>query len=556
MAVEVGAADAAGAAEQRGVELGAALANRVWLALGAPEARRFAASLRDPQGAQERWLTTQLAIHATSEFGQAHGFAALRDAREFARRVPLSSAEDLRAPVARVRAGARDVLACGRVTHLAPTSGSTGARKLIPFTRELQRGFDAAVSPWMHDLARQRPALTGGPAYWSISPLASADDSPSTPDASNEHQNGTVPIGFADDADYLGGAGAWLVRRALAVPSVARFVADVDAFWALTALALLRRRELRLMSVWHPSYVELLVGAARSNWDPLLEAIAAGRTMPWSHGLPAHLAAAFRARPDRARAAELRRIGPDDWPRWWPRLQVLSCWGEQSAAAGWRRLVERLPQVLVQAKGLLATEGVVTIPYRGTTPLAIRSHFFEFLDATGEPRVAHELERGQHYEVVLTNGGGLWRYRLGDVVECAGHLGATPTLRFLGRAGRGSDLRGEKLSEVFVAEVLRGLWSEWERPAYAALRAWVGEQDVGYELLVSDPSPSPALGPQVERALSANPHYALARKLGQLAPVRVVSVPSDFSALELAGTTRALGDTKPLVLLPAVGGAP
>ena len=29
----------------------------------------------------------------------------------------------------------------------------------------------------------------------------------------------------------------------------------------------------------------------------------------------------------------------------------------------------------------------------------------------------HELEAGQDYEVVVTNGSGLYRYRMGDVVQ-------------------------------------------------------------------------------------------------------------------------------------------
>ena len=154
-----------------------------------------------------------------------------------------------------------------------------------------------------------------------------------------------------------------------------------------------------------------------------------------------------------ARARELDQIGPGDWPRWWPHLQVVSCWGDQAAAPGFRRLAARLPLTVVQAKGLLATEAVVTIPYAGTHPLAVTSHYFEFLDESGGLHGADALERGAHYDVVVTNGGGLWRYRLGDVVECTGHVLATPALRFVGRRARQSDLRGEKLSEVFVADV-------------------------------------------------------------------------------------------------------
>ena len=93
--------------------------------------------------------------------------------------------------------------------------------------------------------------------------------------------------------------------------------------------------------------------------------------------------------------------------------------------------------------------------------------------------------RGKRYEVIVTNGGGLWRYRLGDSVECTGHLVATPTLRYLGRAGQVSDLRGEKLCEPFVAEALRSLWGIHEPPAVATLRGWEDGASAGYELILS-----------------------------------------------------------------------
>jgi hypothetical protein len=210
--------------------------------------------------------------------------------------------------------------------------------------------------------------------------------------------------------------------------------------------------------------------------------------------------------------------------------------------------------VLVQPKGLLATEAVVTIPWQHANPLAITSHYFEFIDDDGNVRGAHELERGRAYEVVVTNGGGLWRYRLGDVVECTGHLQATPSLRFLGRAGHVSDMRGEKISEAFAAVVLSQLWDRNGRPAYAALRARNADESAGYELLVSSDwtaSSLSTLALRAEAALAANPHYAAARRLGQLDPLIAVAVSTDAASDELRSSTRRLGDTKPALLIVA-----
>ena len=84
-------------------------------------------------------------------------------------------------------------------------------------------------------------------------------------------------------------------------------------------------------------------------------------------------------RPLPRRAAELRRLAPDALTRIWPRLGLISCWGDAHAALHLDELRRSFPGVEIQPKGLLATEAFVTIPFDDRTPLAIRSHFFEFL---------------------------------------------------------------------------------------------------------------------------------------------------------------------------------
>jgi hypothetical protein len=536
------------------VKVGAAVATSLWILGNVPAARRFSRALQHPQETQESWLRKTLGAHASSAFGRHHDFEGILTPAHLARRVPLSTWDDVEPWVERIRSGEQNILASEPTTHLAPTSGSSGAAKAIPFTASLQSGFDAAIGAWMCDLARQRPRLTGGRSYWSITPVDASVESPRVtrhPSPPDGIRLSVPDTGFVDDADYLGGRSAWLVRQALAVPSEVRHIRDIEAFRRLTLLALLRCRDLRLISVWHPSFIDLLVSAAETAWPDLLDAIEAGNC-PWELHLPGSSAAHWLGKPDAKRASELRRIGPHDWGRWWPHLQVLSCWGEQAAESGWRRLVRQLPDVLVQPKGLLATEAVVTIPWRDATPLAVTSHYFEFIRDDGDVIGAHQLERGQSYEVVVTNGGGLWRYRLGDVVECTGHAHETPLLRFLGRAGRVSDLRGEKLSESFVASVIRGLWDTSDIPSYAALRARRSRETAGYELLISSDwlaTTDVELAGRAEHALSANPHYAIARRLGQLEPLHIVRVDPDESRRRLLASPLGLGDSKPEVLL-------
>ncbi|MCU0778715.1 MAG: GH3 auxin-responsive promoter family protein, partial [Akkermansiaceae bacterium] len=437
------------------MNLPSVFAQVLWAAGNLPSAARFARALKQPEQAQSGWLMRRLCADADSVFGREHDFRSVRNRRDFVRKVPLRDWSGFSPWIERIRTGEQSVLGMEPVTRMAPTSGSSGARKLIPFTASLHQSFAIAVGAWMADLTRLEPGILGGPAYWSISPLT-ADESVAP---------GEPPVGFADDAEYLGGWKAGLVRHLMAVPRDIVHERDPQVFWRRTAACLLARRDLRLISVWHPSFLELILGAAATHWDGILESI------------------------EKRRATMLRRIGPENPAAWWPALRVISCWGDQAAEPGMRELGGRFPKCRVQPKGLLATEAVVTIPWQGRHPLAVSSHFFEFLTDDGGLLAAHELERGRAYEVVVTNGGGLWRYRLGDRVECDGFCGATPTLRFLGRAGNVSDLCGEKLSEPFVAECFMALWPDGVgRPATAFLRPcrFAGGKH-GYLLVVDRP---------------------------------------------------------------------
>lgn len=496
------------------MNLPAAFASRVWALASQPEAARFRRALRDPGPVQHQRLHKLVRRHAGTAFGRAHDFATIRSYATFAARVPIATYDDLAPWIERIRGGEHGVLTVDRVTRLVPTSGSTGARKLIPFTAALQREYNAAISPWMLDLFRSDPALLNGRAYWSITPPAvPTDPAPSA-----------VPIGFAEDASYLGGVRQRLVAATLAVRSTVSHTADPATFRRATLLALLRCRDLRLISVWHPSFLVLLLDDLATNWTELVAA---------------------------AGVRELRGVDPRNLRRVWPDLRLVSCWADGHAAVGARDLAARVPGIRVQPKGLLATEAFVTLPCRGAHPLAVTSHFFEFLDPGGNARLANELETGETYEVVVTTGGGLWRYRLGDRVRVEGFVDRTPSLRFVGRLGVVSDRRGEKLTEEFVTKVLKELFRAGRAPVFGLLAPEEDETGCGYILYLEHSGIVASLPHELEAALRANPGYACCRDLGQLQAARVFQIHErgyeTFCARAVA-QGRRWGDIKPAAL--------
>jgi hypothetical protein len=159
--------------------------------------------------------------------------------------------------------------------------------------------------------------------------------------------------------------------------------------------------------------------------------------------------------------------------------------------------------------------------------LAVRSHFFEFQEmADGDNSqlsLAHELDRGGRYRVVLTTAGGLYRYQLRDEVEVVGSFHECPLLRFLGKSDRVSDLVGEKLAEPHVRAVLDRVFAAHGLAPRFALLVPVEGRPSRYRLYVQDRALEDAtlLETDLENGLQENPHYGHAIRLGQLGPVEV-----------------------------------
>lgn len=506
----------------------AGLATAAWVLSNRGARRRFARALDAPAAAQARVCAELLASARGGAFAREHGLDRVSTPGELRAAVPPRDYDAFAPYIDRVANGEPEVLTnsapAHRITGFEPSSGSAAAVKLVPSNRLLRAQFQRAIGAWVAELYQARPALLRGPAYWSISPALPRARTP-----------GGLPVGFAEDSAYLGGLSKRLVDLAMAVPGGVADSRDIAAFRQATLLFLLRAEGLRLISVWNPTFLSLLLDAMIAGWGGLLDALAAG----WA-GQGLRVPASPR------RAAALAAQNPADLRSIWPRLGLISCWGDGGAAAPLAALQARLGGIEVQPKGLIATEAFCTLPFGGGYPLAITAHLFELEREDGRVLWAHELAPGDRGTLIVSTGGGLLRYRLRDRVEVTGPVGSTPSLRFLGKEDRVSDLRGEKLSEAFVAEVLAGLGLG---AAFAMLAPEDGSPPF-YMLFLAGQAP-PDLADRLDGALRANPHYAWCRALGQLGPARVARVEGDAFSAYIEACRRAgqrLGDIKPAAL--------
>lgn len=484
---------------------------------------------RDPRAAQRVLLQRILAENAASGFGREHGFDAIDGLDDYRRRVPIRDYAGLEPWIDRICAGERDALTTAPVFVLEQTGGGGGARKLVPYAQGTIAAFQRGVLAWLADLCRAFPDIGLGRAYFAISPATRQRPEPI----------GGLPVGLGSDAAYFGEEFAADVGAILVGDGAIAATTELEDWRQRTLHHLAAADDLTFVSVWSPTFFSMLLDAIESDPEALVRALRDG-------------APALPPKPERA--ALLQRSlanGGLNVKTFWPRLELVSAWADASSASFARQLKARLGDVGFQPKGLLATEGIFTLPLHGSrAPMpALTSTFLEFEAPGGELLLIDQLREGDAYDLVVTTPGGFYRYRIGDRVLCIGHHRedgcAVPLLRFLGRTGGVLDLVGEKLDEAFVADCL-------ERLATFATLAPADGARPAYRLIVEgDEVTARGAAAQVDEALRRNPLYADARDTGQLGDLQTVPVSGAFASYvewRLAKGHR-LGDVKVPALL-------
>ncbi len=279
------------------------------------------------------------------------------------------------------------------------TSGSTGNKKEIPYTKSFLKTFEDMFLIWANDIIiHSGVKFKSARFFMSISPRIGETNK--------------------DDRKYLSPIVTMLLSPFLASNPNDHHAKTGDEFLFKVAKDLVKRPDLEIISIWSPTYLLSLLKFMRNNEAAL-------------------------------------GIQNKNWKEIWPELKLISAWTHAQATSQASKLKELFPGVLIQSKGLLLTEGAVTLPITeagGCVPL-LHLAYFEFLDQKGNLLKIHELKISETYLLIMSQLNGFLRYNTHDQVRVTGYFHKTPLLEFIGRDGQYSDLAGEKLSEA----ALRGL---------------------------------------------------------------------------------------------------
>ena len=502
--------------------------------------RRFLAACADPLRAQARRLRAILASAARTGAGVRHGFDRLRripdDAalvRAYQDAVPVRTHAEMRDDLDAVHHGDWRRLCPSEPIFFAMTAGSTGRFKYIPvttgFRRELQEAsfvFSGALEAAFPETRAHKLQFLVGSAEGGRSPAG-------------------IPQGFVSGFNYRNFP--WHVRRRFAVPYGVFTLDDAEERAYAAGRILVAERRLGVLCALAPMNLVNLREALERQPERLLRDITTGTLEPRGH---AAVPATFRTRPDPALAAALRRA----WLRagrfparlLFPALRVLVTWRGGNMGYDLDALEAAFGVARHLEFPLSASEGVFAIPQRPGAAggaLAITSHFLEFLPESGtrDTRAlrADELEPGAEYRVVVTNGGGLHRYDMEDIVRVTGRLRRTPVITFVAKAGRRTSVSNERLTELDVTQAMLA--------ASRACGRWFDEflfvpcTDRRYRVVIDGAERSaaevpggalPALASELERQLQAAAvGYAFEREDALLEPLELlVTAPGELQS--------------------------
>lgn len=490
------------------------IAHRAAAVFSKREYRAYVAGLKEIEPHQRRVLQKILTEVNGTRSAETHGLSGGETAAQFRKKVPLTEYSDWSEMIESQRSTGLPLLSKSPCDRYQPTSGSTSKIKWIPYTKQFLAQVDSFISPLIFKMYLTYPRIRQGTHYWSLSWV---------PTELRKKVNPNVN----DDLKLLPWWKSVFMGLTMAVPNkVALAETSADSIFS-TACYLCANRRLSLVSVWSPTFLLNLLDFISEHREEIAQTLETGQ---WADSRRTLESISCPKSPKAARAllAWDGTIEPQILEQLWPRLGVISAWDTWTSATWSNELRALFPQVPFEGKGLLATEGIVTMPFDGTYPLTYQCHFYEFRDlSNGAVLYPWELTRGQLVQPILTTGSGLLRYKLHDILEVTGFLESCPCFRFMGRLD-GIDLVGEKMSPNTASQLLTMLGDRYPVKPLSLLalpKQYSGVAD-RYLLLCegADPSCSEEIAAEMETALRKSYHYNLARDLNQLAaPVCVVS---------------------------------
>ena len=416
---------------------------------------------------QERFLASLLLRNARTEFGERFGFEKIRCGAEYSRAVPLSTFRDYDSSFTRMVRGERNILTAEPPVFYNISAGSTGEPKFIPLCREdpeKQRLYvDEAILGIIREALPQYSMEELFGCIFHLSEFYLTD----MPDGTMNGVRSGVSIRTAHRE------GTFDLFRYTAPEEVLFPDRLEDMLYPKIRFALGNEH----VSAIHGIFVHRAVGMFEyiiRHWDALISDIRNGTvsdcfpvTDEWKEYLRKKLPPDPR-RADQLAALDRASLKDGMLPKIWKNLRYIQLISGPIFQPFTEKLARFAGGVPMHSFIYAASESNIGVApvlgVQGEYVLLPDVCYFEFIpeDQIAAPSdflTIRDVVEGQRYEIVLTTLSGLYRYRIGDVVEIAGFLGESPVVRPCYRKDLVISLLDEKMNTMQLENAVR-LFSE------------------------------------------------------------------------------------------------
>lgn len=431
--------------------------------------------------AQEKTLRGILEYAKDSEWGKAHNFAEILEAKtadelyaRWQKNVPPQDYEDLRPFVERHKNGEENVLFPGKPMMYATTSGTTKEPKWVPITHEYYSNvYSKMTHLWLYSFMMHRPKVFEGKCLSIV---------------------GKAIEGAAPDGTVYGSVSG-VTRRDCPKFMWNLYAESADVFdiadYKARYYTLMRtgiELDIYLLITANPSTIIEMQKNVNENFEDYVKDIENG-TLKEGLNIPENVRKALEPcyKPNPKRAAELRELkakyGNLLPKHFWPNIQVLTTWKCGNTRVYMEKFTDFFPEhMLYQEFGYFASECRTGLVMNGAndTVLFPHMHYFEFVKQEDienpNPRFYQltELEQGKRYCVYVTTYAGLYRYNMNDLIEVTGKYNTIPTIQFIQKINGIVSMTGEKIHERQFMEAVE----EAEKETGIKTQFYVGFADI------------------------------------------------------------------------------
>ena len=375
-------------------------------------------------------------------FGREHGFADIKSADEYRRRVCIYEYGGLEHYIRRMRNGEDNILTSYKVVSYCMSSGTTGDVKYIPVTDETLIRHTGCYENYKNSVLR-----VPGTKRLMVNSFRTDLEKPIEQELlfTEIYYRHLYENGYINTDEYIGGKTVMFITE------------NENVMFAKLWEALLNENVISIESVFLYEHLVLL-SMLESSWETITGSIRS-RSFPDDIQLSQRIKDYLLSLPvDEQRLryveSECKKGFDNIVGRLWKKMKLMSGISNRSYLTEEEALKRYAPDIPRHFMIYGSSECHIAAPVRLNEygyVLFPQLAFFEFLPIGAkddETVLPHEVKVGELYEPIFTNFTGLYRYRLRDVVRITGFVDKSPVMEFVRRLGQAINIAGEKFDQT------------------------------------------------------------------------------------------------------------